>query len=172
MTGQRAAFWLLAGATLAVYLTMLLWSLPRLDMGAAGRAFDLRPFGYTSDEAHAYLAALGEAGRAFYRGVQQRLDLVFPALLSLTLVFAFRTLAPTRAARWFAALALLAATCDYLENHAVRAMLVGPPEAVTDTMVAWASGWTMIKSAFGAMALTAALVLTVTRLSGRIGGRA
>ncbi|MCY1128260.1 hypothetical protein OU426_15455 [Frigidibacter sp. RF13] len=168
MTGRRAAFWLLAGTTLAVYLTMLFWSLPRLDMGEAGRAFDLRPFGYGPDETRAYLGALGEAGRAFYRDVQQGLDLLFPALLALTLAIAFRALAPAKVARWLAALALLAAACDYLENHAVRAMLALPPEAVSDAMVIWARGWTMTKSALGALALTAALVLAVSRLRGRV----
>ena len=171
MNGARAVFWLLAGATFAVYLAMAFWSLPRLDMGAAGRAFDLRPFGYAPDAARAYLAALGEAGRAFYRDGQQSLDLVFPALLALTLIFTFRALVPPGRARWLAALAILAAACDYLENHAVRAMLALPPEAVTDMMVARASGWTMAKSGLGALGLTAALGLALARLRRRAGGR-
>lgn len=161
----RLAFWFLAGATIVVYLFMALLTLPYIQGQAAGLApFDLRPFGYSLDEAKAFLAALSPEGRAYYLGPQHWLDLVFPALAAATLYCALVVLLRPYLGgngRFVAALAVLPAIFDWLENRAVAAMLNAGAEGVTHEMVAAASRWTVLKSAAHAIILTATLVLAL-----------
>lgn len=72
-------FWPVLAATLAVYLVMILWSLPLIQAEAGGlRPFDLRPLEYMQDEARAFPGALSETGRVFYPGTPHKLDTFFP----------------------------------------------------------------------------------------------
>ena len=81
---NRAAYLVLTVATLAVYFVMIVWSLPKIASAAGGAMpFDLRPWGYTPNEAEAFLVALSSEGRAFYTDVQLRLDTLYPPLLAL-----------------------------------------------------------------------------------------
>ena len=164
MTGgrprSRPAFWLLFAAMTACYMVMLIWTLPRLQTMAGGLVpFDLRPMGYTPDEARAFLGALGPDGAAYYLGVQQRLDTVYPALLALVLVFSFRKLAPGKPGLALAGLAIVAAVFDYAENLAVRSMLLAGD--VTDAMAQRASAMTIAKSTCATVAFLALLILLV-----------
>ncbi len=159
---SRAAqiFWAVFALTMAVYLAMILWSLPHLQQAAGGRvAFDLRPMGYEATEARAVVAALGAEGRAFYLNVQHRLDTAYPLLLAVTLTLAFRLLARGWLAGVLAAIAVLATVFDYLENSAVAVLLRAGPDAMTDTMVESASRWTVLKSATASVAFVALIVL-------------
>ena len=178
MTGRRrsgkvALFWVCLAATLAVYAVMLGWSLPRLrELSGGLDPFDLRPFGYDAAAARALLAALGPAGRDFYLAVQHGLDTAFPALLAVTLALAYHLLAPPRAARVLALIAVAAAGFDYLENHAVAALLRGGPDGAREAMIAAASRWTQCKSAAIALALVSLIVLLVMAARRRLrGGR-
>jgi hypothetical protein len=63
VTANNRIFWLVVAATLGVYLVMVLWSIPRISAEAGGLpVFDLRPGGYTFEEARAFLAALSPEG--------------------------------------------------------------------------------------------------------------
>ena len=105
---RRVAFWTLVAVTTAIYLVMVLWSLPKISAAAGGATpFDMRPLGYSFEEARAFLTALSSEGARFYRTVQHRLDLLYPALLAATLFFAIRALAPHR---WVLSPSLLALT--------------------------------------------------------------
>ena len=161
---RNTTFWLLVAATLAVYAAMLAWSLPTVARAAGGvTPFDLRPGGYSFEEARAFLAALTPDGKAFYLEVQQRLDLAFPALAGATLFFAIARLAPRGWGvwRWLLALtALPGAAFDYLENHAVASMLALGSVGITPDIVATASRWTVLKS----QSITAAMVIMLALL--------
>ncbi len=163
MTAPRRAFWLLFAVTLAVYATMLVWTLPAISAAAGGLApFDLRPSGYSFEEAKAFLAALSPEGTALYRDVQHRLDTAYPALLAATLFFAIAALTPTGWGRWRWVLALTAipgALFDYLENAAVAVMLDAGADRLTPEMVATASRWTAWKATATTVAMTLLLVL-------------
>jgi hypothetical protein len=153
-------FWACFALAMAVYLTMVLWSLPRLQQAAGGRvAFDLQPMGYSPAEARALVAALGEDGRAFYLNVQHCLDAAYPALLAVTLILAFRLLARGWLVQGLTAVAVFAAALDYLENWAVAAMLRTAPDAMTDAMVETASRWTVAKSLASTVTFVALIVL-------------
>jgi hypothetical protein len=138
---------------------MVFGTLPYLRRTAGGlEPFDLRPFGYTPEEARALLYALSEIGRAYYADVQLQLDTAFPALYALSrgLLLLWVT-APGRTAErplpFSARLALLAlplatATFDYFENEGIAAMLAAGPQA-GDDLIEQASLWTRAKSLAG-----------------------
>lgn len=160
MRRRVLVFWAMFAVMLAVYLTMVFWSLPHLKQAAGGRvAFDLRPMGYDPQEARALLAALGEQGRAFYLDVQHRLDAVYPALLAAVLVFAFGLLSRGWIFWTLGAAAIVASAFDYMENHAVAAMLRMAPDDVSDAMIASASQWTILKSASASIAFAGLTIL-------------
>ncbi|KEO56433.1 hypothetical protein [Thioclava pacifica] len=160
MRRAQVAFVLLAALTGAVYLAMTLVTLPHLREAAGGLApFDLRPGGYSAAQARAFLDALDAPARQYYLSVQQRLDLVFPALEAVTLIFAFRALATGWLAVGLSVMAGLGAVFDYLENHAVAALLRA--DTVTDDMIVRASGWTVLKSVAVTLSLTALALLTL-----------
>ena len=169
-------FWIAFVAAMAVYATMLLWSLPKVASLAGGLPpFDMRPGGYTFDEAHEFLAALDPSGAAFYRDVQQRLDLAYPVLISATVFLGLAALAPASwgAARWLlACTALPIAPFDYLENAAVARMLALGKDGITPPVVEAASRWTVLKSASTTVAMSLLMLLFLLWLVRRMKSRA
>ncbi|MBO6719962.1 MAG: hypothetical protein JJ913_18560 [Rhizobiaceae bacterium] len=161
----RGLFWLLSAATLVLYLVMVKWSLPYIASEAGGlAAFDMRPVGYTFDDAHAFLAALSDAGNAFYRDVQHQLDLLFPGLLAAWLFLTIAALLPSRLGYWryvIAAPVILTAVFDWAENGAVAGMLAAGTDGLTEEMVRTANGWTIAKATASTVAYTALLVLLI-----------
>lgn len=140
-------FWLLFGAALALYLAIVLWSLPRISAEAGGLIpFDMKPGGYGLEEARAFLTALSAQGREWYLGTQHRLDLAYPGLLAACLALGFVILfrGPLR---WVLVIAALGvAGFDWMENLAVSGLLRADPSAVTEAQVAAASRWSVLKS--------------------------
>ena len=75
MSRRMIAFWLLFAATLSVYIVIVGWAIPMIAAEADGLTpFDMRPYGYSFDEARAFLSALTPRGVEIYLGPQQRLD--------------------------------------------------------------------------------------------------
>ncbi|MEX0956883.1 MAG: hypothetical protein WDZ83_16930 [Rhizobiaceae bacterium] len=168
---KRGLFWLLAAATLAIYLTMVLWSLPYISAESGGLApFDMRPMGYSFDDARTFLAALSDEGAAFYQTVQHRLDLFFPGLMAATLFFAIAALLPRRLGRWryvVAAPVILTAIFDWSENLTVAGMLTAGADGLTEEMVRTANGWSIAKATASTVAYTALLVLLIWKGAAR-----
>lgn len=169
---SRISFWGLFSLTLATYLTMLGWSLPLVAGAAGGLApFDMRPSGYGLADAHAFLAALSIEGAEFYVNVQQKLDIAYPGLIALTLLFAIAALLPGRIGPWrwvVAAIALPVGAFDYLENHAVAQMLEAGAAGLTADLVAAASQWTVLKSTASAVAMSLVLALLLWRAAQKL----
>lgn len=156
---KRIVFPLVIVATLGVYFTMLLWSLPNLSEIAGGlKMFDLRPGGYSLAQAQEIVANLGEAGRVFYLGTQHKLDTAYPLLLALTLAMSFVRLFGRKVAVALILLAALAAGFDLLENITVAEMLRTGPAGPTTDMAAAASRWTFLKSVASSLAFLALLL--------------
>ncbi|MBL9049794.1 MAG: hypothetical protein JNK19_06760 [Tabrizicola sp.] len=155
---RNILFWAVILATGVVYLTMVLWSLPEISRQAGGlQPFDLRPRGYSIEEARAFLAALGEPGRVFYRTVQHRLDLVFPGLLALSLSLGYFRLAPRRWAVVLSLVVIAGACLDWAENAAVAGLLAASePE---DAAILAASRLTVLKSGAATIGFVALLGL-------------
>ncbi|MCB1517032.1 MAG: hypothetical protein KDJ19_05380 [Hyphomicrobiaceae bacterium] len=159
----KAIVWPLVAVTLGVYLAMVLWSLPQLQTYSDGQlAFDLRPMGYGYEDAQSLISALGPDGINFYLGIQQFLDLFYPALMALTLFVSIALLLPKNFGIWRLILPWIAfpgAAFDYAENTAVREMLLGGPEGLDPTLVAWASQASQMKALFSSMAMLLLAVL-------------
>jgi hypothetical protein len=138
---------------------MMFGTLAYLRRTAGGlEPFDLRPFGYTPDEARALLYALSDIGRAYYADVQLQLDTAYPALYAISrgLLLLWVT-APGRTAERplplparLALLVLPLATAwfDYFENEGIAAMLAAGPQA-GDDLIERTSLWTRAKSLAG-----------------------
>ncbi|VAW16875.1 hypothetical protein MNBD_ALPHA12-583 [hydrothermal vent metagenome] len=158
----KPLFWIVLCLTLVNYLAMLLWSGPTLGSITGGLAiFDLRVTGYDLGEAKALLSALGNDGISFYLNVQQKLDLSFPALLALTIMLAIILLAPARFGRWRYLLALVAIVgmvFDYMENAAVRLLLLAGPDNINQQIVAMASARSINKWTFTVIAIAIVVV--------------
>lgn len=132
---MRAAYWLCFAAAVGVYAVMVTWTLPGIAAEAGGlMPFDMRPFGYSHEEALAFLSALTEEGHRLYTGPQKMLDAVYPALLAIVLAGAVKHLFP-RGMLFSIMMACIAAgmAADYLENMRVAVMLAGEtsPDAIT-----------------------------------------
>ncbi len=166
---MKRAFWLIFLVMAAVYATMALWTLPTISAAAGGLApFDMRPLGYSFEEARAFLAALTEEGRHLYLDVQHRLDLVYPLLLAATLVLGCLLLTASTPLRALViAAALSGMVFDYLENAAVADMLTAGHQQLTAALVAEASRWTLLKS----LATTVAMLLVLGLLLWRVFAR-
>lgn len=163
---KALAFWTLAAATAGLYMVMSFWSLPQIDLGENLKPFDMRYFGYTIDQADAYLSALSPVQVAFYRNVQHTLDLFFPPLWALTLFFAIAALAPRWLGAWrwaLAAIALPTAFLDWQENFAVGRMLAVGAGKLSEELVQPASQWTVLKFGLNFTVLALLLVLLVAR---------
>lgn len=154
--------WGLLGLALAIYLVMALWSMPYIVAEAGGlMPFDMRPTGYDTEQAVAFLGAISDAGRAFYLDTQHVLDLFYPGLMGAALFLAIVQLFAHKGAvmRYgLAVTALIGAGFDYLENARVAAMLRAVVADVEAAEIAAASQATMLKSGFDTVAMVAALV--------------
>lgn len=150
MSDPWKLYWLMVVGTLELYFAMILWPIPTISASAGGLAlFDMRPTGYTFDEAHAFLSAISDGGAAMYLGLQQNLDTAYPAFLAGTLGIGIWNLSKGMFPlfRWImVSLPIIGSTADYLENAAVRKMLQVGADGLSETLVATANQWTLIKS--------------------------
>ena len=157
-------YWAVVAVTVANYLTMVLWSLPLVsEMAGGGVPFDMRPGGYSFEEARVFLSAMSSEGREFYLNTQQLLDFFYPTLFAITVSIALIHLMP-RYWGWILALVAIAAGgFDHLENGAVAIMLGVTPDLVTEAMVSSASNWTLAKSISTTFVSIALLVVLCTK---------
>lgn len=136
----------LSGLTLALYGAMVFGPLASLQDMAGAAPMDMRPTGYTPDAVRGFLERIGEAGRRLYLTRQIPLDMLYPALLALTLVGWLAWMG--RGGGW---IAVVASLFDYAENLLIVAMIWGFPD-VPDGLARLASGVTVLKSGFSTVA--------------------
>ena len=117
-----------AGLAAIFYLLMIVVTLSELQAMSGLAPFDLRPVGYTAIEADALLARLGDAGRWYYVSRQIPLDMIYPALLAMTIIATLQWVGSqsnlVRYVRFGSWLAMLAAFFDYLENVGIISMIL------------------------------------------------
>lgn len=133
-----------------LYLAMTGITLAHLEAASGHAPFDMRPFGYGPREAAALLGALGDEGRAYYLTRQIPLDMVYPAILALTLILTITWVRRTVPGDWITRtgviLAISAAAFDYAENLGIAAMILSWPD-LPDALIHTASTATVAKSA-------------------------
>lgn len=160
-------YWFLFLGTFAIYLVMVLWSLPLISDAAGGLIpFDMRPSGYSFEEVKAFLSSLSKEGAYHYENTQLRLDTAYPGLLALVLAIGAMGLASGRL-RWIGYVVVLGAVVgavgDYAENHMIGRLLSAGAEAVTESDAALASQFTLVKSIATSVAMSLILVLLLVR---------
>ena len=139
--------------TMAVYLTMLFYSIPAVTAFAPQLPiFDLSPFGYSFNYATELLDTLGVEGRNLYLSTQLPLDFIYPGLFSITysllLVWLFgKTFNENSKIYYLAFVPFLAGIFDYVENVFIIKMMNSFPDLQIAT-VKVASLFTLLKSSF------------------------
>ncbi len=132
--------------------------LSRLAGGAA--PFDIRPFGYSEQEARAFLDAIGEAGRHYYASPELLLDMFYPPLYAVSRGLALWWLTvpgrsrgvpwPPRLRDALIAVPLVMASLDVVENLCIAAMLWTWPD-LSPALVQVSSAATRVKIMAGAL---------------------
>lgn len=157
-------YWAVVAVTVANYLTMVLWSLPLVsEMAAGGVPFDMRPGGYSFEEAQVFLTAMNNEGRDFYLNIQQLLDFFYPTLFAISVAIPLAHLLPRYWGWSLALLAIAAGVFDHLENSAVSIMLRVEPDLVTEAMVSSANNWTLAKSISTSIVSIALLIVLCSK---------
>jgi len=121
-------------ASTALWAVLFFITLPRLQLFAGGAApFDIRPLGYSYEDARAFLGAIGGQGRAYYLNPELLLDSFFPPLYATSRVLALWWLTmPGRLRdgatpfgwRWtLIALPIAEAILDWGENACIATMV-------------------------------------------------
>ena len=153
-------YWVVVAVTVTNYLTMVLWSLPLVsEMADGGVPFDMRPGGYSFEEAQMFLTATNNEGRDFYLNIQQLLDFFYPTLFAISVAIPLAHLVPRYWGWSLALLAIAAGVFDHLENSAVSIMLRAEPDLVTEAMVSSANNWTLAKSVSTSIVSIALLIV-------------
>jgi len=146
----------------AIYAVMITVTLPQIEAASGQIPFDMRPLGYTLQDARDILNGLGAAGRDSYLYAQIPLDTLYPALLALTLISAMhwfgRNERTNRLVRIGTILAITAAVCDYSENIGIVAMILSWPN-LSDPLVHASSVATIAKSIATTLAVLTTLVI-------------
>ena len=139
--------------TMAVYLLMLFYSIPRVESFAPGIAlFDLSPTGYSYQHAILLLETLGETGRNVYLYQQLPIDFIYPGLFaisySLLLVWLFTKIFAAGSRMFYLAwVPVFAGLFDYLENISIISMIRSFP-GLPQELVMIASTFSILKSLF------------------------
>ncbi|WP_204113419.1 hypothetical protein [Shimia biformata] len=112
------------------------------------KPFDLRPMGYSFDEAQALLRGLDAEAIALYGGLLRRIDTAFPVLLALWLG-AMTWWGSVGLNTWSRVILLVVpasyAIMDLAENALIGTMLRLGPDAITPDLVSRASSYTISK---------------------------
>lgn len=161
-------FWLILTAMVAAWLSMTLWTAPRIEELSGGqRLLDMRFTGYSLDEVRDFVAAIGDEGAALYLGAQFWLDMIFPPLLGAVLFLLYRWLFPGLPGLIIGTVSLTYVAVDMLENLAVATMLRAGADGLTSEMAAAASQWTTMKWSLSIVGLVTLIVGIALRLRRR-----
>ncbi len=161
-------FWVILAATLAAWLSMNLWTVPRIEEMAGGlRLLDMRFTGYSHAEAQEFVAEIGDEGTALYLGAQYWLDMVFPPLLGAVLFLFYRWLFPGLPGLIIGTVSLTYVAVDVLENLAVAAMLRAGANNIAPEMAATANQWTTMKWNLSIVGLAILIIGIALRLRWR-----
>lgn len=158
-------FWVILAAMLAAWLSMNLWTLPRIEELSGGlRLLDMRFTGYSLAETQEFIAAIGDQGVALYLGAQFWLDMIFPPLLGAVLFLCYRWLFPGLLGLIIGTVSLTYVVVDLLENLAVAAMLHAGADGITPEMAATANQWTTMKWSLALVGLVMLIIGMALRL--------
>jgi len=159
------------GVGALIYAVMITVTLAHLAAVSGQVPFDMRPSGYSPQEATALLEGLGVEGRRYYLNRQIPLDTAYPALLALTLVSLMRwfgqSIPSQRLVRVGIILSIGAALCDYSENLGIAVMVLNWPD-LSGPIVHASSIATVAKSGLTTAAVMMAILIGVLAARSRV----
>lgn len=148
----------------AIYLLMVNVTLAHIWAISDQIPFDMRPFGYTPEDAAQLLGSLGAKGRKYYLTRQIPLDTIYPALLAMALMSAMHWFGSRRANRILievgTVLSVGAAVFDYAENIGIVAMILNWPD-VSDVLVYATSAASIAKSITTTVAVSLLILIGI-----------
>lgn len=152
--------------SMAVYLTMLLVTIPRVMSFAGGmKILDMMPIGYDAEYVNELFLKLGEPGRQAYLYNQIPLDLVYPALygIGFSLVLAwFLNRMGKLGSNWiYCLLPVFAGVFDYCENFGIIAMLQVWPE-IPANLVSVTNLFSILKSSLTSVYFIVLIIVIIT----------
>ena len=157
----------------AVLLLMMLFTFPEINAKMQGRAFDLRTFGYTYEEALVLVRNLDDLTTEKYIFPQLLLlDVLYPMLVALflsALILRLMDLLKVASGSLYSNLYLipfLAMLFDYLENASIVVM-ISNPDSLSEQLVGLASSLTLLKSSFTILSWIIVLTLSAFWLIAR-----
>lgn len=152
-------FWFVFAAMLVSWLSMNIWTAPRIEEMAGGlHLLEMRFTGYSLDDVREFVAAIGDDGVGLYLGVQLWLDMIFPPLLGAVLFLCYRRLFHGLPGLIIGAFTLVYVVVDYFENAAMAAMLRAGADGLTPEMAATASKWTITKWSIALVGLVTLII--------------
>lgn len=156
-----------------VLLLMMVFTFPRINAKLGTQAFDLKPFGYSYEEALLMIQNLDQATIDFYIFPQLfLLDLLYPILLALllsTLIIRLSNLIKLHPKSIYSNLFVLpfiAMGIDYLENILISVMITNSTE-ISFGVVKIASTCTQLKGTFTTISWVVIIILFVIWLKNR-----
>ncbi len=153
--------------SMAVYLTMLLVTIPRIMSISGGmKILDMMPTGYDAEYVNELFLKLGEHGRQAYLYSQIPLDLVYPALygIGFCLVLAWFLKRMGKLGSnliYFCLLTVAAGIFDYGENFGIIAMLQTWPE-IPVKLVSVTNLFSILKSSLTSVYFIVLIVVIIT----------
>jgi hypothetical protein len=150
---------ILFSITMVVYLTILLYSIPKVVSSAPEiKLFDVSPSGYTTEYAISLLNAIGQEGRELYLSLQLPLDFIYPGLfiISYSLLFAWllkKNYSLESKVYYAIYIPIFAGLFDYTENVLIIMMLKTYPN-LNSNLVTVASFATITKSILSSIFFT------------------
>lgn len=147
-----------------IYVVMITVTLSHIEAVSGQLPFDMRPLGYSQQDAAALLSGLGVEGRSYYLTHQLPLDTAYPALLALNLVSLMRwfgqVMPNSVLVRVGIILSVGAALCDYCENLGIVVMILNWSD-LSGFLVFACSFATVVKSVLTTMAVMLVLLIGV-----------
>lgn len=160
-----------------VLLFMMLFTFPRINAQFGTKAFDLKTFGYSYEEATIMLQNLDQSTIDFYLFPQLfLLDLLYPLLLALFLSSVIIRLSklikisPNHVYSNLFILPFIAMSMDYLENIMISLMITNPTDASAGVIKA-ASILTLMKGGFTTISWVVILILLGAWLINKLGNK-
>lgn len=157
-----------------VWLSMIIFTFPRINAKFGTQAFDLKTFGYSQSEATMMLRNLDQSTIDLYLFPQLfLLDILYPILLALflsTLIIRLSNLIKINQNLVFSNLFMLpfiAMSFDYFENIMITLMLLNPT-SVSSGVIKTASIFTLMKGAGTTLSWLVILILFVIWLLNKI----
>lgn len=143
MKTRKILLWVSGSVTVIIMAVMNLWLIPAIEAGTEGmRFFDMNSFGYSLEQARAFLASLSPGGMRLALHTQLPLDFFYPVAYSAFFILVMKALTGKRTA--FEIIPALLFVSDYTENILTVSILKAG--AVTEKLARIASAVTVTKS--------------------------